>query len=66
MKTILITVASGFIATNFVKQYNHKYKFLKLSHIKISNHITLAELKGNPDLWPQINVIIHKISRKYG
>lgn len=59
MKTILITGANGFIATNFVKQYKHKYRFIKLSHVTTAGHISFTELKENLDLCSEISVILN-------
>lgn len=60
MKTILISGSSGFIAENFIKNFAHKYKFIKLSHTKsVSDHVTLEELSANLDYIKNVDGILN-------
>lgn len=66
MKTILITGASGFIATNFMQQNAKQYSFIKLSHTEIPGHVTFAELAANSKLQAQIDVILNLAGANIG
>jgi hypothetical protein len=66
MKTILISGASGFIATNFMARFSGKYKFVKLSHKKQSGRITLDELANNLELVNSVDVVINLAGENIG
>ncbi len=56
MKNILITGANGFIATQFIKKYQNKYKFTCVSH---KGPLTLKHLESNPKLINDIDVVLN-------
>lgn len=59
MKTILVTGATGFIASSFRHEFGQKYNFINVSHEKVDNHITLAELEMQPELLKDVDYIIN-------
>lgn len=59
MKTILVTGATGFIASNFRRQFGQKYNFINVSHNKSDNHITLTELEMQPELLKSVDYVLN-------
>lgn len=66
MKTILISGANGFIAKNFIEQFSNKYKFILLSHQKITGHITYEELNQQAALLKEIDVVLNLAGENIG
>lgn len=66
MKTILLSGASGFIASNFRKQFHNEYRFILLSHTKNASSITLNELENNPELIRSIDIVINLAGANIG
>lgn len=65
-KRILISGSTGYISTNFIKQFSGKYSFELLSHKKIPGHITLEELYSNDLLTNSIDIIINLAGANIG
>ena len=66
MKTILLSGASGFIASNFRKQFHNEYKFILLSQHKNTSSITLNELENTPELIRSIDIVINLAGANIG
>lgn len=66
MKTILLSGASGFIASNFRKQFHNEYNFILLSQQKSGVNITLNELENNPELLNSIEIVINLAGANIG
>lgn len=64
MKTILLTGANGFIATEFVKRYKDKYKFIYLSHS--GNNLSLDNLESSPELIVDIDIVLNLAGANIG
>lgn len=71
MKTILVSGANGFIATNFCQKFSSKYNFILLNH-KLhadelqGNHINLKQLSNNQKLLNSIDVVINLAGANIG
>ena len=66
MKTILIVGANGFIASQFKKQFMHKYNFINLSHHPQFSHLTLEQLELQPELLKTIDYVINLAGANIG
>ena len=66
MKSILISGASGFIASNFCKEYSTKYKCINLSHRPQSNSISLEYLTQNLQLVKEIDIVLNLAGANLG
>jgi uncharacterized protein (TIGR01777 family) len=66
MKTLLITGASGFIASHFIQQFAPKYHIVKLSHTVKPGNITFNHLLADQQLQQQIDVIVNLAGANIG
>lgn len=66
MTTILITGSSGFIATNFIKKFAHKYQFILVSHKEVPDRYTLEQIAKNDKLKQKIDIILNLAGENIG
>jgi uncharacterized protein (TIGR01777 family) len=64
MKTILISGATGFIATAFKQRFATQYKFVLLSHNPTPGHIILSQL--NPQLIQSVDIVLNLAGASIG
>lgn len=66
MKTILVSGANGFIASNFIKKFALKYNFVKISQRTHIDHLDLVDLSQNPDLIRSVDCVINLAGANIG